>query len=52
MRAWIESLCVYGALFMGQKLRDIKHKDSREETGKVKNRSPLLPQLGLLDEDM
>jgi len=34
VRAWIESLCVYGSLFRGQKLRDLKHKDSWEETKK------------------
>ena len=33
-RAWIESLGVCGSLFRGQKLRDSKNKDSREETRK------------------
>ena len=34
MRAWVESLCVWGSLFRGQKLRDLKHEDSQEETRK------------------
>jgi len=34
VRAWTESLCVCGSLFDGQKLRDLKHKYSLEETRK------------------
>ena len=42
VRAWIKSLCVCGSLFRGQKLKDLKHKESQEETWKDEEQKSLV----------